>query len=111
MASTKKPAKPRQISKKPAKPVVICTNSDAIEATISALRNAGRLEAVDTARVEIARQLARSVDEHLDNASLWREYRNAENALRESFDEEPDALTELFKQFDGAVRDGGNPGA
>ena len=81
------------------------SNFSAIQNTILALRTAGRLELVDTARVEIARHLARQVDDHPENASLWKEYRAAESALREGVADENDALADLAKQFDSALRD------
>ena len=58
------------------------TNVLAMEALIEALWQMGRLEKVDSARVEICRLLARSVDEHPENANLWRQYREAEDVLR-----------------------------
>jgi uncharacterized protein YyaL (SSP411 family) len=58
------------------------SNSLAIEALIETLYLLGRLEKVDSARVEIARLLARSVDSNPENANLWRQYREAEEALR-----------------------------
>ena len=58
------------------------SNSLAIEVLIEALYLLGRLEKVDSARIEIARLLARSVDAHPENANLWRQYREAEDALR-----------------------------
>jgi uncharacterized protein YyaL (SSP411 family) len=58
------------------------SNSLAIEVLIEALYLLGRLEKVDSARIEIARLLARSVDAHPENASLWGQYREAEDALR-----------------------------
>jgi hypothetical protein len=57
------------------------TNVLAMEALIEALWQMGRLEKVDSARVEICRLLARSVDEHPENANLWRQYREAEDVL------------------------------
>ena len=58
------------------------SNVLAIEVLIEALYRLGRLEKVDSARVEIARLLARSVDSNPENANLWRQYREAEEALR-----------------------------
>ena len=58
------------------------SNVVAIEALIEALWQMGRLEKVDSARVEICRILAKAVDEHPENANLWRQYREAEDVLR-----------------------------
>jgi len=103
--------KPTKTTQKAAKLVHIdpfllaSSNFSAIQNTIAAMRTAGRLELIDTARVEIARHLARQVDDHPENASLWKEYRAAEAALREGLADENDALAELAKQFDAALRD------
>jgi hypothetical protein len=57
-------------------------NEAAMVATVAVLRAAGRLENVDEALVAAALSLARAVDEHPSNASLWREYRAFEVRLR-----------------------------
>lgn len=67
----------------------------ALEATVSALTDLGRLDAIDSARVAIARGLAAAVDESPGNAALWREFRAAEEALREIRDTSDDELTQL----------------
>jgi len=58
------------------------SNALAIEVLVEALYSLGRLEKVDSARVEIARLLAKAVDENPENANLWRQYREAEDVLR-----------------------------
>ena len=79
-----KPRKKRVIAKNPKDLGVIFLGSNvlAIEVLIEALYRLGRLEKVDSARVEIARLLARSVDSNPENANLWRQYREAEEAVR-----------------------------
>lgn len=57
-------------------------NAAAIAKVIAALTELGRLEDVDAALVQSAQSLAEAVDAQPDNASLWREYRAAEAALR-----------------------------
>jgi hypothetical protein len=102
--------KPAQNAQKRTKTVkvdeflVVSSNFDAIQKTISALRAAGRLELVDSALVETARHLARMCDEHPENASLWKEYRAAETTLRSGTLNENDGLADLAKQFDAALR-------
>ena len=59
------------------------TNSQAIAATVAALRDAGRIEPVDEALVVMAAGIAAAVDADPGNASLWREYRAVELRLRE----------------------------
>lgn len=57
-------------------------NAAAIAKVVRTLTELGRLEAVDAAVVQAAQSLAEAVDAQPDNASLWREYRAAEAALR-----------------------------
>jgi len=73
-----------QIKTKPKKIThdIYGSNTVAIEVLIEALYSLGRLEKVDSARVEICRLLARAVDENPENANLWRQYRESENVLR-----------------------------
>ena len=76
-----KNAEPAKKRARPAK-TAPATNMAALELVIGALREAGRIERVDEAVVMAARALAAQVDEHPDNAALWREYRAAEQTLR-----------------------------
>ena len=62
------------------------TNLEAAQVTLRALRDSGRLELVDEARVAALLSLAAAVDAEPANASLWREYRAAEVTLRETDD-------------------------
>lgn len=62
------------------------TNLDAAHAMLKALRDSGRLEPIDEARVAALLSLAAAVDNDPANASLWREYRAAEVTLRETDD-------------------------
>jgi hypothetical protein len=71
-------------------------NRKAVEATIAALRLAGRLEQVNSAQIAICQSLADAVDLDPDNASLWREYRAAEAALRISDDNNQDEFSSLL---------------
>lgn len=57
-------------------------NIDALEKTLSTLRNLGRLEAVDAALVQALRSMAESLDRDPSNAALWRQYREALRELR-----------------------------
>ena len=78
-------------------------NRLAIEQTIDALRTAGRLESVDNARIAICQSLADSVDSDPNNASLWREYRAAEAALRAANDQTQDEFTSLLASLSAEV--------
>jgi len=61
-------------------------NRAAVEVMIQALRDAGKLELVDSARVTAVQSLADVVDSDPSNASIWREYRAALELVRISAD-------------------------
>jgi hypothetical protein len=67
---------------------------------VQSLRDLGRLEPIDDARVVAFIELARAVDSKPTDASLWKQYRDAEVALRET-DNADDPLADLF----AALRD------
>ena len=102
---TKKVAVPRRKAANPAHG----TNRRAAEATIDALRAAGRLETIDSARVTMLQTLADAVDKDAANASLWREYRAAETALREVSDDDTDDFASLLSQLSAKVVDTSGP--
>ena len=103
MTANKKPAKPAQKPRKKPEPRTISANVEAIDEMIEALRTAGRLERVDTARIQIARRLAQAVDENPENVGLWQQYRAAESALREvGTNDDIDSLQELLRALDTA---------
>lgn len=78
-------------------------NRNAVELTILALHNLGRLEDIDAAKVASAQTLADAVDVDPTNASLWREYRAAEQALRESHDTTADEFAQLLADLSAEV--------
>jgi hypothetical protein len=84
------------------------SNVVAIEVLIETLFALGRLEKVDSARVEICRLLARAVDEHPENANLWRQYREAEDILRQVGANDVEDFNEVIASIwrDAALRDG-----
>ena len=94
----KTPRKPRQT---PAKG----RNLQALENTVSELEKAGRLGPLDSARVQIALNLARMVDEFPESPTLWREYRTAEKALREESENYGDAFDQLVRSLSAQVGD------
>jgi phosphoglycerate-specific signal transduction histidine kinase len=81
----------------------------ALETTITELEAAGRLAAVDQARVEIARTLADTLDAEPLSAQLWREYRAAERHLREENDAQRDPFDDLLAHLQAQVRDEEKP--
>jgi hypothetical protein len=80
-------------------------NRAAAEITIFALRQSGRIETVDSARIAALQSLADAIDADGDNASLWREYRAAEAALREVHDDGTDELATLLTGLSAKVGD------
>ena len=80
-------------------------NRIAADATIAALRSAGRLELIDSARISMLQTLADGVDADPVNATLWREYRAAETALREVTDDGNDELTEILGRLSTPMGD------
>ncbi len=80
-------------------------NRSAIDLTITALERLGRLEDTDAAKVATARALADAVDSDPTNASLWREYRAAEQSLRESHDTTADEFAQLLAALSAEVGD------
>ena len=87
------------------------TNLQALEATIQELRESGRLDVIDAARVRIALGLAAAVDALPDNPTLWREYRAAEKALREESEAHGDPFDQLIKSLSAEIRDETKPKA
>ena len=89
------------------------SNVVAIEVLIEALFTLGRLEKVDSARVEICRLLARAVDEHPENANLWRQYREAEDVLRQVGANDVEDFNEVIASIwrDAALRDAPESGS
>jgi hypothetical protein len=94
----------------PARSTIIPAGSNvaAIELMIRALDELGRLEKIDSARLEIARQLAQQVDENPTNGFLWKQYRDAENALRTVGNGPVDDFAALMRTLDSEVRDAEN---
>lgn len=71
--------------------------------TIAQLREMGRFEKVDAARLQMVRSMARALDYDPSNAALWRQYREALKELTadDSSESVDDAISGLF----GSVRD------
>ena len=80
-------------------------NRTAVESMLVSMRDAGRLENVDSARVAMVQALADAVDQDPTNASLWREYRAAEASLRENTAHDQDDFQELLASLSAEVRD------
>ena len=80
-------------------------NRKAAEQTIRAMRDAGMLEQVDQIRIVAVQSLASACDAQPDNASLWREYRAAEAALRETTHGDTDDFALLLADLSAEVGD------
>jgi hypothetical protein len=76
------------------------TNASELGRTLAELRRMGRLEAVDAAWLQMARSMARELDEVPGNAALWRQYREVVKELISDDDDSSvaDALKELFSE-------------
>lgn len=68
----------------------------AVNATVKALRDLGRLEPVDTALVVSAQGLADACDADPTNAAMWRELRAALQSLLAVGDGNPDDDSAAF---------------
>ena len=80
------------------------TNLEAADEMLAAMEDLGRLNQIDRARVVALRSLAEAVDRDPGNASLWREYRAAEAALRE-FDDGADDYADLLDALSAKAAD------
>lgn len=74
------------------------TNSAALDTTLLKLKDLGRLEEIDAARVQMLRTMASALDEEPTRAALWKEYRAALKELMadDSSSGLDDALAGLF---------------
>lgn len=78
-------------------------NLEAVERTIGELRRLGRLEEIDTARVELLRSLARALDDEPHSPGLYREYRSALSEVLEADDDVDDSLEAELAKIRGAT--------
>lgn len=78
------------------------TNASELGRTLTHLRELGRLEKVDAARVQMLRSMARALDEQPQNAALWREYRAVLKEL--VADDSGSAVNEALAGLFGNVR-------
>jgi hypothetical protein len=76
------------------------TNASELGRTLAELRRMGRLEAVDAAWLQMARSMAKALDEDPSNAALWRQYHVVVKELVSDDDDSSvaDALKELFSE-------------
>jgi len=79
-------------------------NGKAAAKVVESMHDMGRLEVIDEARVQAFLSLAAAVDAVPHDASLWRQYRAAEQEIRLAGAEVDDALSGLY----AALRDADN---
>lgn len=79
-------------------------NAEAMETTLTALQEMGRLEDVDAARVQALRSMAEALDAKPFNSQMWREYREALEAVLDD-DSDTGALEGLLSELSAPVRD------
>lgn len=90
-------------AKHPADGGQVGPNAAAVETTIGELRRAGRLELIDEARVQALRSVAAALDANPFNSQMWREYREALEALTAD-DDDSGAADALIERLRSSVR-------
>lgn len=73
-------------------------NAAAIDATLALLKDSGRIEDVDAARVQALRSMAEALDLNPFNSQMWREYREAIEGLCRD-DRDSGKIDELLDQL------------
>lgn len=79
------------------------TNASALEKTLSAMANCGRIEDIDAAAVQALRSMAATLDDDPSKAALWREYLNALAEVRRADDDADASLNGLLAEIGSAA--------
>ena len=79
-------------------------NAKAIEVTLTELRRMGRLEKVDSARVQALKSMAAALDANPFNSQMWREYREAIEGLCADDSGSDASLDQLLDDLSPPVR-------
>jgi hypothetical protein len=83
--------------------VTVGNNASELGKTLAELGRMGRLERVDAARLQMARSMARQLDDDAGNAALWRQYREV---LRELVaDDDGGSVEDAIRALFSDVRD------
>jgi len=100
-------AKSRRSLKNPAESRRILSNRDAVEDVISWLYSKDALGKVHSATVAIVRSLATRLDDPEDasNARLWKEYREAVDALIKAGEERSSEFDDVLRNLEASLRD------
>lgn len=85
------------------------SNVDALEQTLAELDRMGRFETIDAARVHMLRGMAAALDLFVDNAALWRQYREALDDLLRDDDSADDDLVKALAEIRGGTTMGNPP--
>jgi hypothetical protein len=105
--SARTPAKSRRSLKNPKESQRILSNRDAVEDVISWLYSKDALGKVHSATVAIVRSLATRLDDPEDasNARLWKEYREAVDALIKAGEERSNEFDDVLRGLEASLRD------
>lgn len=79
------------------------TNVQALEVTLAALRDTGRVENVDAALVQALGSMAEALDQDPSNAALWRQYRETLGEL--TADDSDSSVADDLAALFSSVRD------
>ena len=82
------------------------TNAEAMERTLEVLEGLGRLEDIDTARVQALRSMAVQLDSKPGNSQMWKVYWESLSALLEADDDADDGLAAALAQIASAAEMG-----
>lgn len=100
--ATGKAASKRVAVPKPPAPIY-GRNRTAVNVTVLALQDSGRLSPADAARVSMVESLADAVDADPGNASLWREFRQALDGLMVERDDGIDEFAAVLGVLQSAM--------
>lgn len=78
-------------------------NRRAIDATLAELERMGRLEKVDTAKVQMVRSMADALDAKPWNSQMWKEYRETIEGLVARGDDDAD-IQSILAELQAPVR-------
>ena len=78
-------------------------NRQAAEQTLAILRDLGRIEEIDAARVQTVRSIATALDSDDTNAQLWRTYREAIEDMMRADDDANDDLAKAIAEIERAA--------
>jgi hypothetical protein len=81
-------------------------NSEALDQTLAALRDLGRIDRVDSALVQALKSMADSLDHDPSNAALWGRYLGALNNLLGADGDADSGFADALAEIRGATEVG-----